>query len=68
MAAIRLYTHFRETPPVDGLCPKCSNPALKSYTLQRISIDGITPIGMRVACADCHVWIGPIKEFRQNGS
>ncbi|AUG84838.1 hypothetical protein SEA_SHARKBOY_42 [Microbacterium phage Sharkboy] len=65
MAAITHYVHFRETPAPDGLCPKCFNPALKTYHLQRIDLDGITTIGTRVACSDCRIWIEPVKELRE---
>ncbi|QJD49860.1 hypothetical protein QDW19_gp45 [Microbacterium phage AvGardian] len=63
MAAIIHYTHFRRTERPDGLCPHCLNPALKEFTAQRIDMDGVTPVGTRVACVDCRVWLGPIKEF-----
>lgn len=63
MAAITHYVHYRETPTPDGLCPICFNPALKTYHLLRIDMDGITPIGTRVACRDCRKWIEPVKEL-----
>jgi hypothetical protein len=63
MAAINMWVHFRETPDVDGLCPKCFNPALKRYTLQRVDMDGITFLGQRVACRDCKDWVTPLEEF-----
>lgn len=63
MAAINQYVRFRDTPRVDGLCPKCFNPSLKLYILQRINWDGITNLGERVACADCHIWTTDLKEY-----
>lgn len=63
MAAIKSYAVFKDQPPVDGLCPKCFNPALKTAVLQRIDWDGITQLGERIYCRDCHVWTGPIKEY-----
>jgi len=63
MAAITIYTHFRDDPRPDGLCPKCFNPSLRTYTLQRIDMDGITPIGNRVACRDCNKWITKLEIF-----
>jgi|GEM_PF-5671556 len=65
MAAINHYVHFKDSPTPDGLCPKCFNPALKLYHLQRIDMDGITTIGTRVACRDCRIWIEPTKELRE---
>ncbi|QOP64278.1 hypothetical protein QDW16_gp26 [Microbacterium phage Quenya] len=65
MAAIHTYVHFRDTPTPDGLCPRCLNPALKQFTLQRLDWDGITNIGTRVACTDCRIWIEPLKETPQ---
>lgn len=64
MASIHHYVHYKETPRVDALCPKCFNPALKQYTLVRIDMDGITDVGTRVACRDCKVWIEPIQELK----
>jgi len=64
MAAITMYTAFKESPRPDDLCPKCLNPALKLYTLQKVDLDGITVIGTRVACRDCRIWIGPLKETK----
>ena len=64
MAAINPYSRFKDTPRVDDLCPKCFNPALKLFILQRIDLNGITPIGERIACTDCKVWIGPLKEYK----
>ena len=66
MAAITQYVHFRDTPAVDGLCPRCFNPALKEFTLQRINLEGITTLGTRVACSDCHIWTGPLKEYKND--
>jgi len=63
MAALRHYVHFRDTPDVEGLCPKCFNPALKTYVLEVIDLDGITMIGERIACRDCKVWVEPLKEY-----
>ena len=62
MAAITQYVHIKDTPPVEGLCPKCFNPALKTFTLERIDMTGITILGTRVACVDCKIWVEPIKE------
>lgn len=61
MAAIQMYVHFKDTPDVEGLCPKCLNPALKKYTLERITIDGITFMGTRIACTDCRTWLEPVQ-------
>lgn len=63
MAAIAQYVHFKDTPDVDGLCPKRFNPALKEFTLQRIDLNGITTLGTRVACTDCRDWVTPLKEY-----
>ncbi len=63
MAAIVHYTHHRGAVRPDGLCPHCFNPALKEFTALRIDMDGVTPIGTRVMCSDCRVWITPLKEF-----
>lgn len=65
MAAAYHYTHYRETPRPDGLCPHCHNPALKTFTRIRIDWDGVTDVGTRVACTDCRVWIEPLKEFKK---
>ena len=59
MAAIRLWVPFRETPRPDGLCPICFNPSLKTFTLQSVDLDGITPLAHRDGCRDCNKWIGP---------
>ena len=63
MAAIHNYAHFRDTPDIDELCPKCFNPALKKFILQRIDLTGGTDLGERVACTDCKIWITPVKEY-----
>ena len=64
MTAIQQYVHFRDTPAApDALCPKCFKPALKRYILQRVDMDGITPIGERIACTDCKTWVEPLKEY-----
>ena len=64
MAASHTYVHFKDTPRPDDLCPHCFNPSLKVYTLEKIDLDGITLVGERIACSDCKVWIGPMKEFK----
>lgn len=63
MAAIKMYVLFKDTPPVDDLCPHCFNPALKQFTLESLSWDGINILGTRVACTDCKVFTEPLKEI-----
>jgi hypothetical protein len=65
MAAIQIYVRFSDTPRVDGLCPKCWKPALRQYILQNIDLDGITTLGTRTACSDCHIWVEPLQKANQ---
>lgn len=63
MAAIKAYAVFKEQPRIDELCPKCWNPALKTATYQQIDLSGVTPLGTRVYCRDCHIWTEDLQEF-----
>lgn len=57
MAAIVTYVHYASSRRVTDLCPKCFNPSLQEYTLERISLDGITPLAYRTGCTDCKIWV-----------
>lgn len=65
MASIKLYVPQRDAERPDGLCPKCFNPSLKRYTLTLISMDGLTPLGDRVACRDCNVWTTKLEPYKE---
>lgn len=62
MAALHVYAHFKDTPKPDDLCPTCFNPSLKTYTLERIDMSGITIVGTRTACTDCKTWTTELEK------
>lgn len=63
MAAIHIYVPVKE--PVDDLCPKCFNPALKRYVFETIDLTGITIRGHRTGCRDCKEWVSPIEPLKE---
>lgn len=64
MAAINHYvTKKGPATRVDGLCPKCFNPALKLALCYLIDLDGITELGDRVLCSDCKIWVTPLRKY-----
>jgi hypothetical protein len=63
MASIKVWVAPREQPFIDELCPRCHNPSLKVYILERIDLSGITPLGERLVCTDDNKWAGPYKEY-----
>lgn len=66
MAAIHQYVVFRDTVHPSDLCPRCFKPSLRLHQLQKMDLDGITPIGTRIYCRDEKVWITELKEFVPN--
>lgn len=58
MAKSEKYYYLKGTPRVEELCPKCWLPSLKTYTLIRIDMTGVTTLGTRVACRDHNEWMG----------
>lgn len=65
MAAIELMIFHKETPRPDGLCPICWNPSLKTYTITRLDLDGLTPVGERNMCPQDKKWIGPKRYYKE---
>jgi hypothetical protein len=65
MAASQRYYALPETVRTDGLCPYCFLPSLRTYTLIKLDIDGVTTLGTRVMCRDQQVWTTALKPFEE---
>lgn len=65
MAANQRYYNLPNTPANDDLCPFCFLPSLKTYTLIKMDIDGVTTVGTRVMCRDQKIWIEPLQPYEE---
>lgn len=63
MSHMYIYVGFPDAVTGSRICTKCLMPTTKTYVLELVDIDGITPIGTRVACKDCQVWLTRLKEI-----
>lgn len=68
MAAINLTSLKRDAPRPDGLCPRCHNPSLMTYTVMKLDLDGVTILGERDACTDDRRFAGPLRPFTESAA